>query len=105
MVYNAYYQDIQQDKFRLLEYVNHFNFDQSIFILEDYLVKYNLNLDEILEEFVMEALLAKIKIEYQRKFLFIKFKYGYAVFNALKVFTLPIKSNYFNIYPFITQRP
>ena len=58
-------QNAQKDKFHLLDNINNFNFDRNVFILEDYLAKYNLNLDENLENFVMEALIALMRIEYQ----------------------------------------
>ncbi|MCE7734789.1 MAG: hypothetical protein GPJ54_07935 [Candidatus Heimdallarchaeota archaeon] len=60
-----HHQDLQKDKFHLLDYINNFDFKRSIFILKDYLAKYNLNPEEELENFVMESLIVKMRTEYQ----------------------------------------
>lgn len=49
----------------LLNYINHFNYNRSILILENYLINYQLNPEEVLDDFVIESLISKMKSEYQ----------------------------------------
>ncbi|MHA2029929.1 MAG: CCA tRNA nucleotidyltransferase [Candidatus Kariarchaeaceae archaeon] len=62
---SIFLQDTSRDKFHLLDYINTLDRERSHFVMENYLNGYDLKPDEILDEFVMESLLDKMKNEYR----------------------------------------
>jgi tRNA nucleotidyltransferase (CCA-adding enzyme) len=65
LVKSIFLQDTNQDKFHLLDYINTLDRERSHFVMENYLKQYELKPNELLDEFVKEALLAKMKDEYR----------------------------------------